>query len=158
MSAFITYSQKEKNYSVGGITNPNTTSGTGVTIPNWEPLLAPNSFYRVSGVIRVGCNNTGGVKLAVVVPSGSVLDLNLYGFTTATTADQNQALFTSGLTHGGAFCRIINTYCYIEINGTIETGATPGNATFQFLSGVAGQTSTIFKSGSFLTITKFKKV
>lgn len=130
---------------------------TSATLANITDLVTPsleaNSRYEFCAHIHIGCNNTGGVHLAVDIPSGSVF-ATLMGRSTSNTAFLQQQFLTDATAHGTAFNRFNNASGGVFIFGSIITGVTPGAANFMFASGTGGETSTIYESGTWIFIKK----
>lgn len=135
--------------------NQTTTNATATSITDLvTATLAINSRYYFDGVISVGCNNTGGVKFAIVIPTGASMAINFFGASTAATAFLETFVSASGTLTGTAHVRINGSQFLIHVQGEIATAGTAGTAQFQFASGTAGQTSTIFQIGTNINIYK----
>lgn len=139
------------------ITNGNqtTTSDVAGNISDLVYAVSANSVYTINGSFHIGCNNTGGVKLAITTPASTTQWLNVWGPTTANTAFITQNITASGTLIGTAVNQE-NAQRTVYISGTITTAATSGNLQFQFASGTNTQTSTIYQEGSFLRIQKIQ--
>lgn len=135
------------------IGNQTTTSNVASDITGLAISLEANKRYRVYGVIRLGCNNTGGVNFAATIPTASTMNLSIFGFTTSVTAFIFRLLSVSG-TLGGAYNTINSPAGFLYVLGEVETGANAGNLQMQFASGVNTQTSTIFQLGTWLNATE----
>lgn len=133
--------------------NQTTTLATAVSVTDLVFPLAANSRYRVQGVIHTGCNNTGGVKICSTLPAGAAAHMNVLGPTTGTGTFLWQPETGIG-TLVGPWNAENNANRGVYYEGTITTGATPGNFQFQFASNTAGQTSTIFQEGTYLSFQK----
>lgn len=132
-----------------------TTAGTAQNITDLVFSAEANSRYKISGFFHIGCNNTGGVLFAVTIPGSATMYIGMNGFTNSTaTAFLASAITSSGTLIPTAYLRVSNTLGYVQVFGTITTGASSGNIQFQFASGVAGQTSTIYQEGTGLMINK----
>jgi hypothetical protein len=131
-----------------------TTSATAVSVPGMSMTLEANARYRIMGGIRVGCNNTGGVRLAASVPAGTTLALGLTLTTTGNNVFVKNALVASATLSTNSCCQEVNANRWFEIIGTITTGVTSGMLQVQFASGVAGQTSTAYLEGSSVLVTR----
>lgn len=115
--------------------------------------LTSNKRYRIEGGIHLGCNNTGGVKLAFTVPTGATMFISSLGRLNASNA-LNVFPVTSSGTLTAAFNTLNNSSGYIYIMGEISLSSTSGVFQVQFASGVNTQTSTIYQSGTQLTLTQ----
>lgn len=132
-----------------------TTSTTVAAITDLvTPTLETNSRYLVYGHLHVGCNNTGGVKLAIDVPASSSLYINLFGRSSSITGALTQVLVTDATVHGTAFNTFNNANGMVIINGEFTTDITADVANLMFASGTAGQISTIYQEGSWFFIKK----
>lgn len=123
-------------------------SATGLVVP-----IAASEVLAVEFNLQIGCNNTGGVKIAVTIPSGATMRLVARGMG-ATAAAVNSAVITaSGTLTTAVFNNANLATGWIEIRGVVANGANAGNVQLQFASATAGQTSTIF-SNSYVVSTK----
>ncbi len=129
-----------------------TTSSSNTDLTEMNTTVLANTTYAIEGVVRVGCNNTGGVALQLTIPSGTVY-INMHGFTTAGTAVAYTQLSASA-TLAGSFCRLNSTIGRIHVSGTVEIGATGGDLVWGFASVTNTQTSTVYRPGSQIKITK----
>ncbi len=131
-----------------------TTLDTAVSVTGLLVALEANSVYKVEGFVHHGCNNTGGVKFAYTIPASTTAFLNLTGFASTATSMVTNAIVASATLSANAFCTANNANGRLVVVGTITTGATAGNFVFKFTSTTAGQTSTIYKEGTVITVTK----
>lgn len=125
-----------------------TTANTAQNITGMSFAVEANSTYFIRGYIRIGCNNTGGVKFALTVPAASSLSVNFQGSTTNNTTFGTFNAIASGTLTASPFCTENQTNRGVVVNGTIVTGANAGTVQFQFASNTATQTSTIFLEGT----------
>lgn len=119
------------------------------------PSLDANSRYIFWGVIFVGCNNTGGVKIAVTLPASASLKLGLISRIGSATAPLIQSILVPATLNGTAFCAQNTSGIQVQVMGEITIGATAGVAQFGFAAGTAGQTATIQQQG---TQINYKKI
>lgn len=133
--------------------NQTTTSNVVSDITGMVVALEANKRYKVYGLMRTGCNNTGGVRLAATFPALATCDLACLGYTTALTAFIYARISTSGVSVG-PWNTLNAASGFVYILGEIETGANSGNIQFQFASGTNTQTSTIFETGTWLNFTE----
>jgi hypothetical protein len=135
----------------GDVTTTSATAGdiTGLTVGG-----SASTVYRITAVLYIGCNNTGGVKFSITGPSGaSIMAATATGSSTAVNGNQITRLnSTLGSLTGTAFLRVSATTGAVVIQGYIKTSSTSGNFTLQFASANAGETSTIY-SGSTMDLT-----
>lgn len=129
-----------------------TTSTSALDLTEMNTTVLANTTYIIDGIISIGCNNTGGVSIKLDIPSGS-LSLGLAGFTTSSSTVGWIKLNTSGILVG-SYCRINSPSGIIYIKGTIDVGVTGGNLVWGFASVTGGQTSTVYKLGTQIRITK----
>lgn len=134
--------------------NQTTTAATAQNITELVTAnLEANKVYFVSGLIRIGCNNTGGVLFGITVPTGATAILATASVGTGGTNFQYSDASQIGLS-SVAIVRV-NSSSQVYFYGRVSMGATTGNVQITFASAVAGQTSTIFgSSGSMLTFIK----
>lgn len=109
---------------------------TGLAIP-----IAANEIVQVKAVLSVGCSSTGGVKLAVTIPSGTI-EAGAIGVGATATATISARITGTGVLTA-AFCAVASTGP-VRLDGLVTNGATPGNIQLQFAAGVAAQTATVF--------------
>lgn len=135
--------------------NQTTTSNVASNITGLvSPTLTANKRYRISGVIHFGCNNTGGVKYQITVPSGATLWIMGHSnLTNANTITWTPVL--SSATLSPSFAGVNNAdYGALCIDGEISIGATAGVIQFGFASATNTQTSTVYQLGTQLTLTQ----
>lgn len=153
---FIIETLKLDNYSeqlaVLTSTSISTTANTNTDLTEMTTTLLPNTTYTIDGVIRVGCNNTGGVAVQVNIPSGSVF-IGMHGFTTSSTVVQYTQI-AADATLSGAYCRLNTSVGQVHVKGTIEVGVTGGDLVWGFASVTNTQTSTVYRLGTQIKITK----
>lgn len=134
--------------------NQTTTSSSASNITELvTPTLVANKRYRISGFIKLGCNNTGGVKLQITIPSGATVDVEVMGRSNSATAFLGQGILLSAALTTSAFCTA-NSSLMVLVNGEVSIGATPGVIQFGFASGVNTQTSTIYQTGTQIVVTR----
>lgn len=155
-SDWSTFDAKQDNIirirKAGG--NQTTTAATAQNITELVTAdLEANKVYFVSGTIRIGCNNTGGVLFGITVPTGATAVLSTSSIGTSGTNFQHVTADHTGLS-SVAIGRVNNIF-QIAFYGRVSMGATTGNVQITFASAVAGQTSTIYGgSQSMLTFIK----
>jgi hypothetical protein len=131
-----------------------TTSNVATDITELVFSVSANKRYFVRGHIRVGCNNTGGVKIAATVPASATFYNALTG-RSATTTPATVAIGvinSSGSLSTPTFIVANNAFGFIEIAGEFTIGATAGNVQFQFASGTNTQTSTVYQQGTQISV------
>lgn len=132
-----------------------TSSNVAADITGLTMTVEANSRYTIDGFLCIGCNNTGGVKLGFITPSGTVYNIHLHGMTTGGTAYSRVFQTADGLS-SIAFSTVNTTGASgnMYINGTITVSSTTGTFKLQFASGTNTQSSTIYRDGSYLRVTK----
>lgn len=145
-------SQPRSIYMEAG--DQSTTSSGATSITELIFSVEANKRYFVRGHIHVGCNNTGGVKIAATIPAGATFYNALTG-RSATTSPATLAIgviISSGALSAATFIVANNAFGWVEIAGEFTIGATAGNVQFQFASGVNLQTSTVYQQGTHLSV------
>jgi len=133
--------------------NQSTTSNVSSNITDLvSPTLTASKRYRIHGVIKVGCNNTGGIRFQITLPSGASMDISLSGSNTSNTTYIN-ATITSSATLS-ASVQSFNGLSMLRVDGEISLGVTAGTIQFGFASGTNTQTSTVYQLGTQLTLTQ----
>lgn len=130
-----------------------TTSTSQVNVTGLSFSLEANSSYRVSGVIRIGCNGSGGVLLGATFPASSTYFVSSLGFTSGGTAPQFGALNSSGSNILAALATLSTTAGRATFDGMVTT-TTAGTLQFTFASVTGGQTSTVFQLGTVIRVDK----
>lgn len=131
----------------------NTSSATPIVATGLTFALEANKRYRVTGAIRIGCNNTGGVQIGTNLPSGATFFSQIHGVGTGITAYRFAGITTPNGT-GGIFAAFNATVGGALYNAEIHVGATAGDFEIIFNPVVNLQTATIYDLGTFLTITE----
>ena len=152
LSNFITARNNLKEWDLRITTgNQSTTSNVATNITDLvSPTLTANKRYRIHGVIKVGCNNTGGIRFQITLPSGASMDISLSGSNTSNTAYIN-ATITSSATLS-AQVQSFNGLSMLRVDGEISLGVTAGTIQFGFASGTNTQTSTVYQLGTHITL------
>jgi hypothetical protein len=112
------------------------------------PTLTINKRYYFEGFIHIGCNNTGGVKLQVTIPTGATMNIGLVGNNTSGTTTTWGTLVTSATLSTGAFTAQNNSTGQLKVSGEVQMSSTAGTVQFGFASTTNTQTSTIFQLGT----------
>ncbi len=131
-----------------------TSADTAQNITGFSWTLLPNTTYRLTGVIKIGCNNTGGVKVSLTAPALASCYVHTNGrlsSATGATAPSFNAISAPG-TLSGAFNTVNSPLGQIWMDGIIITGANGGTLQMTFASGVVTQLSTIYSAGSLLKL------
>ena len=131
-----------------------TTSNVASDITELVFSVQANKRYFIRGHIRVGCNNTGGVKIAATVPAGATFYNALFGRSVTTTPASVAigVINSSGSLSTPTFIIANNAFGFIEIAGEFTIDATAGNVQFQFASGTNTQTSTVYQQGTQISV------
>jgi hypothetical protein len=104
--------------------------------------VAANEVWYLEFNLKLGCNNTGGSKLALTFPAGGVLLIHAWGINTGSTTFRAEFMTTSG-TATGAFCAVAS-FGGIRISGTYVNSSTAGTVQLQAQSTTDTQTTTIY--------------
>lgn len=116
--------------------------------------LEANKRYYFEGIIRIGCNNTGGVKVQATIPTGASMSFNAEGATTSLTGRTFTNLLASATLSGVAYGLVNSQAYYIKIAGEISMGSTTGTVQFGGASSTNGQTSTFIQLGTCINYKK----
>lgn len=120
-------------------TTLNTLVDTGLSFP-----IGANEKWQFNFNMQNGCNNTGGLKYAVITPSGSDMRAKLTGTTAGNTSFTSNILTTNVET--AVNLNTVNSQgAWADVVGVVANGATPGVVKIQVRSITAGQTSTVYK-------------
>lgn len=98
-------------------------------------------------MMRNGCSNTGGLKYALVVPSGAAFMATFQGMAASQSAQQSGVLSAAG-TLSATLNAVSNQNGWTRISGTVVNGETTGTVKLQFASTTAGQTSTVYANSN----------
>lgn len=131
-----------------------TTSSTAADITGLTVAVQANKIYRITASLWIGCNNTGGVKLAINGPAGSALRVGQWSgnVTTNNTGRVVRANAIGSLT--AVVLNNLNTAGGMTVlTAYVTTAGTAGNVTLQFASGTNTETSTVF-IGSTVDVTE----
>jgi hypothetical protein len=138
---------------VTGSSDPSTVSNIASNITGLLAPLEANKKYRVFGIIRMSCNNTGGVNFGALIPTGAIVDITLFGFTTSTSLFRYNRISADN-TLAGTFTNVNSTGGFAYVVGEIETAATAGDIQMIFASAVNTQASSIFRFNTWLNFTE----
>ncbi len=116
--------------------------------------LEANKRYYFEGIIHIGCNNTGGVKIQATLPTGATVFFSTLGFTSSSSTHTSGNIIASA-TLGTSYCTLSNTVGYIRIAGEVQMSSNTGTAQFGVASGTNTQTSTVYQLG---TCVSYKKI
>lgn len=131
--------------------NVTTTSDTASDITGFTLAVAANSEYCIELNLRIGCNNTGGVKMRWNLPTGATIEGPLIGSTTGVTAQSMFSVLVSTQTLGTTQYNTTNSATGAIVQRLkLVTAGTSGTLAFQFASTTSGQTSTIYGTGSYM--------
>jgi hypothetical protein len=134
-----------------------TTTVVTATASNLTFAMGANEIWVVDVDLTTQCSSTGGVKYAIGAPAGATLEGWLYSDLAAVTTLSYQRLTAINTLTTTATHTVATTPGPDRMWFTIVNGATPGNCTIQFASGVAAQTTTVF-AGSRLNAQKATNV
>jgi hypothetical protein len=133
-----------------------TTSNVAANVTDLIISVSANKRYRIHGVLHIGCSSTGGVKVAIGLPTGASMFVSLTGRGNPanTTSVGIGAIVTSASLSSASFCIGNSVSGHVIVDGEITVDSTAGNIQIQFASGVNTQTSTIYQQGSLIEITE----
>ncbi len=128
-------------------------------VTGMSTTLLANQRYRISGSLKIGCNNSGGLAFGFSYSSlvGVTSWINMSGRSSSTTsiiyaaANESSGANAVGAT---AFTTYAAPNSSLFIDGTITVGSSDITWGVGFASKTAGQTSTVYREGSSLKITK----
>ena len=120
------------------------TLDTAVDVNDLFFNIAANESRYFEFRIRNACNNTGGIKYAITVPSGAMFNSVAEGTSAGITSRTSTLIFTSGSLSLALFNIVNSTGGWTKIWGYITNGPNAGIVQLQFAAGVAGQTVTVF--------------
>lgn len=136
-------------------TDQTTDSTTSVNITEFNYNLEANSIYTLRGKLRVGCNNTGGVKVSASTPLSDEGLGTVFGrrntdlaMTIASPDSVTGVLPTTSLNN------VASSFGQAFFDFMVFTGDDPDVFNLVFASATAGQISTIYRLGSYLEIIK----
>lgn len=127
-----------------------TTSASAQDITGMSVTLQPGR-YHVCGEIMIACDNTGGVKVGIDCPSDANVSLRVFGSTNGSSNYTFGNIATYSALSPSALCTAALNNRFALVFGEVEI-VTAGIVKFQFASGTAGQTSTVYKTGSIIKI------
>lgn len=125
-----------------------TTSNVNTGITGLSVSAEANKRYAFDGFIHVGCNNTGGIKFTVTVPSGATLNFGFDAPATPNTSNGIKQFINASGTQTAALCNANSALGIVEVRGEVTIGATAGTIQFGFASSTSGQTSTAYQNGT----------
>lgn len=130
-----------------------TTLATAVDVTGLSVAVSANKKYRIMASLNIGCNNTGGVKLAINGPAGASLNGGAWiGDNTSANAVKGGKAGTLGTL--GTTLNLFNSNAgWVTYMGYINISSTAGNVVIQVASATAGETSTVF-TGSTMDLTE----
>jgi len=104
--------------------------------------LGANQVVHFVFDLQTTCNNTGGIKYALTVPSGAVFRAIAHGSNSSGGTIKLEVMTNSGALNTTGFNNY-NGSAWTRIFGKVTNGSTPGYLQLQFAAGTAGQTATI---------------
>ena len=132
--------------------NQTTTSNVAINITDLvTPTLAANKLYDIEGHIYSGCNNTGGIKFQITIPTGATIAACFDGSIGTNTTFQSSIVLASATLTGFSFIQF-NGGNIIKVKGQVLLGGTAGTIQFGFASATNTQTSTIYQLGTHITV------
>jgi hypothetical protein len=157
------------NLNASAYTNPtvvyhppadvSTTGTTGISIGISVTILAGQT-YVIDGLIGIGCNNTGGVVFGT---NHTVTPTDVF-FEFLGRSSGSTAFIQGGSINGvGGYNAVLTTTAYNTLNnqngfvyvkGKVIGGVSDSTFTVIFASLTGGQTSTVYKNRTYLSVTK----
>jgi len=132
--------------------NQSTTSNVATNITDLvSHTLTANKLYDFEGHIYVNCNNTGGVKFQITIPTGATIVACFDGSIGSNATFQSSIVLASATLTGFNFIQF-NGSNIIKVKGQVLLGGTAGTIQFGFASGTNTQTSTINQLGTHITL------
>lgn len=141
---------KHWNFFITG-GNVTTTSNVASNITGFvTPTLTINKRYRMSGTIHTGCNNTGGVRLQVTLPTGCAISGFMVGSNVPNASQTAIYDISAGSTFvTSAFNQWNSQLGHVNFMIDVQMDTTAGTIQFGFASNINTQTSTIYQLGTF---------
>jgi hypothetical protein len=128
-----------------------TTSSTTMLNTTMSFTVEPNSTYRVEGYLYGGGNSSGGIRIAWSgLPVGATGIHSVISFNVNTVSNPSSSVNNIG-SFIIAFAAASNVQ-QTRYVGLLNTSTTGGTITFQFATGVSGQTSTFRALSSIMLI------
>ena len=128
--------------------NQTTTLTTAANVTNMVFAIPVSENWSFEFNISNGCNNIGGLKWAITVPTGATFRAVAVGMSTVATAATSAIMTVSG-TLTIAFNAANLATGWTRITGTCANSTNTGNVQLQFASTTSGQTSTVFANSYF---------
>lgn len=122
------------------------TVDTHVLIEGLSIPLKANTRYYFEINLMTYCNNAGGMAFKLLYPAGSTPRFGFVG-TYLSTQGYLFGMWEDSTVETTTYNRYIGVG-YMKFSGVIQTGVTAGELTFNFRSGVAGQSSTVYSYSS----------
>lgn len=133
---------------------PAPTTGTVAVDTGLEISLEASTTYIIEGALFIGCSNTGGVKIAIDVPTGATFRIQGLGRGNTDSIIHNNTFFTDGSFGVNVYNAVNSQFGSVSFQGAITTSSTAGSIKIQFASSTSGQTSTVYADGSYLRAIK----
>lgn len=122
-----------------------TTLDTASDVTSYLFSIGANEIWAFEFSLFTGCNGTGGVKFGLTTPSGTSGFAKIIGSTSGFNTIASQNMNIDGTLVAVPFNTVSSTGGWVKIYGSVQCGVTPGSVQLRFASGVAGQTSTVFR-------------
>jgi len=134
-------------------TTVTTTVIAAASVTGMSFAIPASETWSFEFFLQNGCSGIGGVKFAIVVPTGATFRAVAVGMSTAVTAVTSAVLTVSGTLSGVAFNAVALTTGWTRITGSVVNATTAGTVELRFASTTAAQTSSVYDK-SYMTARK----
>lgn len=133
---------------------PAPTTETVAVDTGLEISLEASTTYIIEGALFIGCSGTGGVKIAIDVPTGATFRIQGLGRGNNDSNFRYNTFFIDGSFSVGSYNTVNSQSGSVSFQGAITTSSTAGSIKIQFASSKSGETSTVYAAGSYLRAIK----
>lgn len=121
-----------------------TTADTAGDVTGLGFAIAASEVWCAEFHLKIGCNNTGGVKFAITVPASATFMATVQGSSTSPSSLTTSILATSGALSSSSFSAVNSANCWLKVSVCVVNSTNAGSVQLQFASTTAGQTSTVY--------------
>lgn len=118
--------------------------------------LPANGTYSFNAFLRTGSSGAGGIKYILNGPGGSNCVLMFFGNTTSASLFTNFVQIGLSALTGTALNTNTFQNGFTQINGEITSGPIGGVFNLSYNAGTGGQTATMYRTGSTISINKIR--